>query len=138
MYHKIASLSFILLCLAGIVLGQESGSATLNGTVSDPSGGLVAGAKITATQTTTGLARSTETTSAGLFTFPALPVGVYDIVVEAKGFKQAKLAAVTIGVGAVVTLGVNLELGQTQEVVNVESAAPVVETTRSATSTAVN
>jgi hypothetical protein len=65
-------------------------------------------------------------------------VGVYDITVEAKGFKQAKLAAVTVGVGAVVTLGVNLELGQAQEVVNVDAAVPLVETTRSATSTAVN
>jgi hypothetical protein len=64
-------------------------------------------------------------------------VGVYDVLVEAKGFKQAKLAAVPVGVGAVVTLGVNLELGQAQEVMNVESAAPVVETTRSATSTSV-
>ena len=57
---------------------------------------------------------------------------------EATGFKQAKFAAVPVSVGAVVTLDAHLAVGATQETVDVTAEAPVVETTRSQTSTVVN
>ena len=138
MFNKSISMLSLTLLAAGLAMGQEIGGATLNGTISDPSGGRIAGAKLTATQTATGLARTTESNSAGLFSFSALPVGAYDLAVEAKGFKQSKLANLAITVGAVVTLDVNLEVGGTSDVVNVSSDAPVVETARSQTSTVVN
>src|ERR1700719_3494546 len=101
MFNKSICIASLSLLAAGLAMGQEIGGATLNGTVNDPSGGRIAGAKITATQTATGLARTTESSSAGLFNFNALPVGDYDLVVEAKGFKQSKLANLAVSVGAV-------------------------------------
>ncbi len=128
-----------MLLTVGLVRAQESGGATLNGTVTDPSGGLIANAKVTATQTTTGVSRSTETSSAGLYSLTALPVGTYDIVVEAKGFKQSKFSAVPLTVGAIVTVDVHLEIGTATESVSVTAEdVGLVETTRSETSTAVN
>lgn len=118
--------------------GQESGGATINGTVTDASGAVVSGAKITATQTATGSQRSTQSSSAGLYSFAALPAGAYDVAVEATGFRQAKFAAVTVAVGAVVTLDARLEVGATTEVVDVSGDVPVVETTRTQTSTVVD
>jgi hypothetical protein len=61
----------ILICLAtflitSLVFAQEIGSGTLNGTVTDPSGAAIANAKVTATQTATGVARATQSSGAGL------------------------------------------------------------------------
>jgi hypothetical protein len=119
-------------------IGQESGSATINGAVTDPSGALIAGARVVATQTATGAQRTAQTSSAGLYSLTALAAGSYDVAVEATGFKQARFAAVPVSVGAVVTLDAHLEVGTTQETVDVSAEAPVVETTRSQTSTVVN
>src|SRR6266581_7753801 len=117
---------------------QESGGATINGTVTDPSGALIAGAKVTATQTATGTERATRTSSAGLYSFSALTAGSYNVTVEATGFKLAKFADVAVSVGTVMTLDARLAVGNTQEIVDVSADAPVVETTRSQTSTVVN
>ncbi|PWT85898.1 MAG: hypothetical protein C5B56_13300 [Proteobacteria bacterium] len=117
---------------------QESGGATINGTLTDPSGALIAGATVTATQVATGTRRTTQSTSAGLYSLSALAAGSYDLSIEAKGFKQVKFAAVPVSVGAVVTLDAHLEIGAAQEIVDVTAEAPVVETTRSQTSTVVD
>src|SRR5437764_14871418 len=126
----------VFLC-AVTAIAQESGGATINGTVTDPSGALISSAKITATQTATGAQRTTQTSSAGLYSLSALPAGSYAVTVEATGFKQAKFAAVPVSVGAVVTLDAHLEVGATMETVDVSADAPVVETSRSQTATVV-
>jgi hypothetical protein len=127
-----------VLLFATTAVAQESGGATINGTVTDPSGALISGAKITATQPATGSQRTTQTSSAGLYSFSALAAGTYDVTVEATGFKQAKFGAVALAVGAVVTLDAHLQVGAAQEVIDVSADAPVVETTRTQTSTVVN
>ena len=123
---------------SALAAAQESGGATINGTVTDPSGGIVANAKVTAVQTATHSERTTQTSSAGLYSFAALPAGAYDVTIEATGFKAAKFAGVEAPVGAVITLDAHLTVGATQEIVDVTAEAPVVETTRSQTSTLVN
>src|SRR4051794_40574675 len=115
----------VLLCgLAA--LAQESGGATINGAVTDASGGVIAAAKITARQVATGAERSTMSSSAGLYSLSALAAGSYDVTIEAPGFKQAKFAAMPVSVGAIVTLDAHLEVGATKEVVDVSADAPVV------------
>jgi outer membrane receptor protein involved in Fe transport len=108
----------------------------LNGTITDPSGAAVPKAKVTVTNTATGLVRSTVTSDAGLYEFSGMPVGSYDLAADAPGFKTAKRTAIPLQVGAVATIDVRMEVGSVQETVSVEAEAPVVETTR--TSAAVN
>jgi outer membrane receptor protein involved in Fe transport len=131
----------LLLCvcvIAAAAFGQaEIGGASLNGTVTDSSGAAVPNAKVTATNQQTGLNRTTTTNDSGLYTFPQLPVGTYDLSVEANGFKQSKSTGVTLTVGAVATVNVALQVGGTQETVTVTAEVPVVESTRSQTSTTV-
>ncbi len=94
---------FILgsLTLGGLALAQSQvGGGTLNGTVTDPTGSAIPGAKLSITNTDTGLARAAETNSAGLYSFP-LPAGTYELSVTANGFKNAKLPGIPLGVGAV-------------------------------------
>ena len=138
MQKQIKSLMFGLVLSAFTAMAQESGGATINGTVTDPSAAVIAGAKVTATQVATGSKRTTQTSGAGVYSLAALPAGAYDVTVEATGFKQAKFTGIVASVGAVVTLDAKLAVGAAQDVVDVTSDAPVVETTRSQTSTAVD
>jgi hypothetical protein len=124
--------------LTSVAFGQSSiGGATLNGTVTDPTGAAIASAKVTANNASTGLTRTTATTEAGLYDFPNLPVGTYDVTIEKQGFSSVKRTGVMLAVGAVVTLDTPLQIGTTQETVSVTAETPVVETTRSATATTV-
>ena len=131
----------VLLCLCFTAVlawpQAEIGSATLSGTVTDPTGAAVPNAKVTITSPQTGLTRATTTNDAGLYSFPQLPVGGYELSVEASGFKLSKRTGIALTVGAVATVDVPLEIGGTQETVSVTGEVPVVETTRSQTSTTV-
>jgi hypothetical protein len=136
------TLRFTALCvflLSAVAFGQsEVGTASLNGTVLDPSGAAVSGAKVTATNNATGFTRTTQTSDAGLYSLLRLPVGTYDVSIEANGFKTAKRTAVPLAIGAVATIDIALEIGAAQETVSVSAEVPVVETTRSQTSTVVS
>src|SRR5579863_7359076 len=99
MFKKLTYVGVSVFVATGVLWAQEIGGGTLNGTVTDPSGGAIPAAKVTATQTSTGTTRSTQASSAGLYTLSALPAGTYDLSIEANGFKTAKLAAVPLAVG---------------------------------------
>jgi hypothetical protein len=125
----------ISLSAAAAFAQAEVGGATLNGTVTDPTGAAVPNARVTAINTATGLTRETQTNEVGLYSLPRLPAGGYDLGVEAAGFKTAKRTGLELNVGAVATIDVSLEVGATQETISVTAEAPVVESTRSHTST---
>ena len=132
--------SALLVCLLACASSAQSdiGGATLNGAIVDPSGANVAGAKVTVSNAATGFTRTTGSNEAGLYNFSRLPVGTYDVSVEVQGFKLSKRIGVQLGIGAVATLNILLEIGAAQEQVSVTSEVPIVETTRSQTSTVVN
>jgi hypothetical protein len=117
----------------------QGGNGALTGVVFDPSAAIVAGAKVTLTNSATGAIRSTESSSAGFYRFMALPVvGTYTLKVEVPGFKTAVIADITISVGTVVTEDVRLELGTAVQTVEVTSEAVLVQSTESAISTLVD
>ncbi|MBI3681796.1 MAG: TonB-dependent receptor [Acidobacteria bacterium] len=121
------------------LFGQsEVGGATLNGAITDPTGAAVAGAKITVSNPETGYSRASESNESGLYTLVRLPVGRYDMLVEKQGFKPTRRTGLGLAIGAVATLNIALELGATQETVTITEELPLVESTRSQTSTVVN
>lgn len=137
--YKLLWVHLALSMSSGLALAQsEVGTATLNGTIFDPTGAVVAGARVTATNKDTGLTRTTETNEAGVYTLPRLPVGTYDLAVELQGFKQLRRSGIALNVGAVATLDLTVEVGAASEQVTITAEVPVVETTRSQTSTVVN
>jgi len=75
----------VLALLSGAAYGQET--ASIVGTVSDPTGGAVPGVKISVTNTDTGLTRSTTTNTTGSYAAHELPIGHYAVRAEAAGFK---------------------------------------------------
>ena len=128
----VSTIVCLALVSAAAFAQTEVGGATINGTVLDPSGAAVPNAKVTVTSPATGLTRSTQTSDSGLYSFPRLQVGTYNLTVEAAGFKNVKQSDVLLQVGAIVTLDMHMEVGAAQETVSVTAEAPVIETTRSA------
>jgi outer membrane receptor protein involved in Fe transport len=122
---------------AGLFAQSEIGGATLNGTVMDATAATVPGARVTLTGRATGLVRTTITNETGLYTFARVPVGTYDLSVDAQGFKGARRTAIELSVGAVATVDVTLEIGAASDTVSVTAEVPLVESTRSQTSTTV-
>src|SRR2546423_10169948 len=116
---------FILAVVVVLSLAAKAvyaqGNATLTGAVSDPNGAVVAGANVKATNIGTNVSYDTQTTAAGLYRFPTLPVGAYKITVEATGFKSAQVENVTLTVGQTVTRDIKLEIGAQTETVTVQS-----------------
>jgi len=121
-------LASTLILLVANVLAQTS-TSRISGTVTDATGAVVSGAKVTATNEATGVSHTQTTTEAGLYSFPSLPVGGYAIKVEMTGFKTANKPGVVVEVNTPATADVVLEVGQTNEVVNITGGQERLQTT---------
>ena len=127
----------VLALLAGTVWAQGSGE--LQGLITDPSGAVIANVDLTLINSATGEKRTSVTSSAGTYRFPALPVvGTYTLELAPKGFKSAKISNIVISVGTVVSQDVHLELGADPEQVTVEAGVQAVQTTESSLSTLID
>jgi len=122
-------LTVLLLCLVPSSLFAQGTGGRILGRVADPSGAVLAHAKVTATNQATGVTRDTQTTDSGDYTFPELSVGVYTLTFELPGFKKDVRRGVNLDVNQVITLNMTMQIGGTQEVVDVTSEAPLVDTT---------
>ena len=118
----------IAIVLLGVAMQGQTFRGAINGTVSDPSGAVVADAKVAITNPATGIAQSTVTTSDGQFSFQDLPLGQYTITVTASGFPPATIDKIAVTAGSVYTLPVKLKLGESTTV-EVSAAALDVDTT---------
>ena len=115
---------FLSLLAPALILGQTStGSSSLTGRVTDPSGAVIAGASVTITETSTNISRTLQSNAAGLYLFNNVDPGTYDISVTAPGFRKAVIARQQVLVATTITVNVSLEVGQATEVVEVHSEA---------------
>ncbi len=117
-----------LLFLAGIFVYAQTSTSQISGTVRDNTGAVVPGAAVTLKNESTGITYRQQTTPAGLYSFPSVPVGSYSVVVEMQGFKTAQLIRNEVAVNTPLTLDVTLEVGQLKDVVSVESSAEQLQT----------
>jgi len=127
-----AVLALSFSAFAQVQFGQFSG------TVLDPTGAAIAGAKITVTHTATGESLSATTNSSGNYTVKEVPPGVYKISVEAAGFKTVSNNAVTADAGTIAHVDFKLQIGKASEVVEVTGEATAVNTEDSKLATTVN
>ena len=122
----------VVVCLLALLGANAWGQgifATLTGVVSDPSNAVVNGAKVTLTDATSGSLRETVTNSDGYFTFASVPVGTYNLSIEAQGFQSYKASAITLGGSEKKNLNVTLAVGTTSQTVEVSAeGAPLVTT----------
>ncbi|HWF08420.1 MAG TPA: carboxypeptidase regulatory-like domain-containing protein [Bryobacteraceae bacterium] len=119
-------------------LNAQAATAGISGTVTDSSGGAVAGSAIEIRNTETGAARKAVTDSQGRYNVPDLGIGTYELRASKTGFETAVRRGLSLSVGSSPVVDFQLKLGQTQETVTVEADAAQVETTNSSVSALVN
>src|SRR2546425_8010686 len=121
-------LAFVV--LAAVSLMAQTFRGTILGTVTDPSGAVVTGAKVTAKNVNTGLERTTQTSADGSYSIPELPIGTYTVTVSQSGFQTSSTTNVAVDVAAEGRVDVALKTGEAVTVVEVSGETlPQVETT---------
>ena len=114
--------ALLLLCLPAY---SQGGSARILGTVSDQSGGVVAGATVSVLDTERGVTRTLTTDDAGEYNAPNLIPGSYVVRVEANGFKKIERAGIVLEVGKEVRVDLTVQPGEQAQTVTVTEAAPL-------------
>jgi len=133
-----SALVVCVFCLLFASYGFSQGIATgsISGTVTDPTGAIVPGAKVTAQNAATSQMFTGETNDLGFFALRALPPGNYKVTVESKNFRTLTVENVGVAVAQDAALGgLKLELGQVGETVQVEGGTPLMETVTSQVTT---
>jgi hypothetical protein len=121
---------FVLFLLTAVTLWAQTFRGTILGTVTDPSGNLVAGATVKVKNTGTGLERTVNTGADGSYTIPELPVGTYSVTVTQTGFQTSVTSNVAVDVATQRRVDVQLKIGQVTQTVEVAGGElPQIETT---------
>src|SRR5262245_3685770 len=116
------------LLAAAIAAAQSTGAATMTGAVTDSTGAVVAGARITVISTDTGFISNSVTTNEGTWYIPNLNPGSYQLKIEAAGFKSYVQSGIVLRVAEQPRLDVRLDVGDVSESVQVTGAPPLLET----------
>src|SRR5271154_6145720 len=117
--------SMLAILAAGRTPAQEI-SASVRGTVVDPSGAAVSGAKITATHVETGLQRTATSDAQGAYILLELPVGHYRVEAAAAGFKTYVQEGISLEVDDSATVAIHLVVGSTEQQIEVKADAPMI------------
>lgn len=134
---RFARFAVALLVLCGTVSAQ-SDRAVITGAVTDSTGAVVPGARVTAVQVSTNTTSNTVSTESGDFAIPSLPVGEYEVRVEKDGFKSAILKGVVLTAGGTSRVNAVLNVGAVSESIQVDAAAQQVQTDTAKTATQVS
>jgi len=110
----------------GVAWGQAT--AQISGTVRDPSGAVLPGVEITATQTETGIARTTVTNETGFYVLASLPLGPYRLEAALTGFRTFVQSGIVLQVNSNPVIDPIMQVGQVSETVEVQANAAQVET----------
>src|SRR5262245_10405944 len=99
-------LASLLILVCASAAHAQSASGTIEGTIVDQSNALMPGVTVTIVQPATGVSRNVVTDESGVFRFPLLPVGVYNLTADLPGFVSRKLSEITVTIGQTVSLRV--------------------------------
>ncbi len=116
-----------IIVAAVTAVGYTQSTATLSGSVTDPSGAVVPQAQVAVHGLATGIDRVVTSDSAGNYSVPSLQPGNYSVTVQASGFANYRLSSITLQVDQSVTVNVKLTMASTGEVVEVRGAASIVD-----------
>jgi hypothetical protein len=123
--RRLLLVCLMTVCVAGHLHAQSN--ATLNGTITDPSGGVLPGVAVRLVSPATGLQREAVTNEAGLYVFNFLPAGPYEITAELSGFRSVRQQDIRLEVGQNLVLDMKLEVGQVEETITVEAELQILD-----------
>jgi hypothetical protein len=126
---KTVCLTVAISLLLPSMLSAQGANGRILGRVADPTGAVLSSAKITLLNEATGISRDAQTNDSGDYSFVEVVPGTYTVQFELTGFKKNVQKSVTVNVNQVVTLNSTLQIGGSQETVEVTSEAPQVDTT---------
>ena len=124
----------VLVCVLALLMvlapraALAQGSGEISGIVTDPSGSAVVGAAVSVSDAATGVTRNAISNNSGLYNFPAISPGTYNVWVEASGFQKQIQSNITIQVQQVARVDFQLTLGNVNQTVNVTGAAELLAT----------
>lgn len=127
----------LLIVLVPVSLFAQSSNGSISGLATDDSGAAIPGVTVTATNTATGVARTTVSNASGHYQIALLPPGTYNVGAELSGFQPIKRDKIVVNVGTDVTLNLAMKAG-VSETLTVSASAPVIETSKSQVSSVVN
>jgi hypothetical protein len=122
-----ATAVFLLLVAFAFPMFAQTPSGEISGVISDSNGSVVAGVKITLTNSATNAVRELQTNDSGLYAIPALPPGIYTLKVEKTGFRAVERRNIEILVGSANRIDVTLEIGEMTNTVEITGGAPVLQ-----------
>jgi len=124
--------SWLCLLFSSPALAQTT-TSTIEGTVKDPHGAVVAGAQIKASSASLATERTTTSDENGFYRITALPAGTYTLTASGTGFANSTLGSIELTVNRTLTLDIQLEVGAVQGQVNVSAETQLIDSTSSAT-----
>jgi hypothetical protein len=119
--------ALVLLAVFGQICNAQSATGQVTGLVKDSTGAVIAGVTVTLSSQLTGITRTTTTTDAGVYTFTLLPVGVYSVSVDQKGFRGYRQSDISLNVDQVQRVDVELTVGEVSSTVEVRAAAVAID-----------
>src|ERR1700733_11703850 len=119
--------TIVFLCLAAAGFAQSTNSSDLRGTVTDPSGAVVPGVKVTLLNLDTGITTNLTTNDAGIYDAVSIRPGKYQVTFAKEGFSKLVRDAITLDVG-VLSVDAQLTVGAAQQQIEVQAEAPMLRT----------
>jgi hypothetical protein len=121
----------LLILGSGAAAWSQTVQGVITGTVTDPTGAVVPNATVAITNIGTNISQSTTTGSDGSYRFPLVPPGTYTLEVKATNFATVRASGLVVEASQIVPYNVRLELAKAQQVIEVTSQAPLVQTATS-------
>jgi Carboxypeptidase regulatory-like domain len=122
-----ATAAFLLLVAFAFPISAQTPSGEISGVVSDSNGAVVAGVRVTLTNSATNAIREVQSNDSGLYAIPALPPGIYTLKVEKTGFRAVERRNIEVLVGSANRIDVALEVGEMTNTVEITGGAPVLQ-----------
>ena len=119
---RVLEIAGLMLAVCSLTMAQST-NQSIQGLVTDASGAIVSGAKVTVTNENTGISRTVETNTTGNYSFPIMSVGNYDIKVELSGFKTEQVKGLRLETAATLRQDFVMQVGNVVDVVEVSAAA---------------
>jgi len=133
MRSRSVAVLFLFLALFACCGFGQTFRGSIQGTITDPTGAAVVGAKVKVFNPGTGLSRTVETNDQGGYQTSELPLGTYSVTIEKEGFRTTTLNQIPVGVGSPARADAKLITGEVKELVEVNADVPMVETSSNTT-----
>ncbi len=130
-------LALLSILLVGLPAMAQLDTGSISGTITDPSGSVVANAQITATELATGITYTTASTKTGYYVFPSVHTGVYKLTITSTGFKTTVSSGITVSIGGATAHDYMLQVGAISETVAVTASSLALETESSDVASAI-